>query len=533
MKISAIGYEHLPIFPKLIGDYLSSSASLKPFYKYPFDFKAFKEVIADKNISKENRQALVDELNKQYAGLNTTSAVKSNIVKLQQENTFTITTAHQPVLFTGPLYVIYKIISVLHIAERLSGEFPDQHFVPVYCMGAEDHDFNEINHIHLNGEKLEWQQENKGAVGRLSTKNILPLIDEVEIRLHGKPSAKETVRLLKEAYTGHSTLAEATLHLMNELFGEQGLVVLNPDNKNLKKLFAPTIEQELLHNHSFALTEQTNKELSASGYDIQVNPREINLFYLGENIRERIVQNPQTKKYEALNTALSFTSDEILKMAKESPGRFSPNVMLRPLYQETVLPNLAYVGGAGELSYWLQQKRIFDHYQVNFPMLVLRNSAMIVDSNTARKITRAGVELKELFDEEEKLVQNLVKRNSNNTFGFVSEREQAESMFEGIKQRATEVDPTLAGSIESQKAAFLKGLEGIETKIMRAGKRNFETSINQLRSVKSKLFPGNVLQERVDNFLPYYARAGASFLNELKREFNPFRKEFLFFIDED
>lgn len=207
--------------------------------------------------------------------------------------------------------------------------------------------------------------------------------------------------------------------------------------------------------------------------------------------------------------------------------------MLRPLYQENILPNLAYIGGAGELSYWLQQKRIFDHYEQNFPMLVLRNSAMHIDSIALRKINKAGIEFSELFEGQEAMVQNFVKRNSDSHLTFTEEKEHASKIFEQIKEKAIAVDSTLAGAIEAQKAAFVKGIEGIETKIMRAEKRNFETAISQITSVKAKLFPDGTLQERRENFLPLYSQYGSSLLQNLKQEFNPFRKEFLVVVDQD
>lgn len=527
MKFNRVGYSQLNIFPKLIRDYLSASPSLRAFYHYPFDFEYFREVISDKKMPLENREVLSDVLSRQYGIVNTTSSVKNNIEKLRHPDTFCITTAHQPVLFTGPLYVIYKIISAINIAGRLCHKFPGKHFVPVYCMGAEDHDFEEINHAWINGEKIEWKQESKGPVGKLSPLNIIPLISEAEKLLKGKPFTDEIIELLKESYGNHPTLAEATLCLIDRLFGEYGLLVLIPDNKALKQLFIPVIEQELMKNHSFSLTEQTNKELINLGYDTQVNPREINLFYLGKNMRERIVMNEHLSGFEVLNTSISFSKDEMLKEAKGNPENFSPNVMLRPLYQEIILPNLAYVGGAGELSYWLQQKKIFDHYLVNFPMLVLRNSAMIIKAGIAKKIDKAGLELADLFDEEEAIIQNFVKRSMNNGIDFTSEKEAVENAFGKIREKVIAVDSTLAGAVEAQKAGFLKGMESIETKVMRAGKRNFETTINQIRNVKVHLFPGNILQERVENFLPYYAQYGPAFLQQLMNEINPFSNEFL------
>lgn len=474
---------------------------------------------------------LAGVLRQQYQNIHTTAAVKSNIERLSKAGTFTICTAHQPVLFAGPLYVIYKIISAIHVAEKLCREFPGNHFVPVYCLGSEDHDFAEINHIWINGDKIQWHQEGKGAVGRLSVKNIIPLLDEAAARLQGKPYAAKIALLLKEAYSEEHTLAEATLHLIDRLFGKYGLVVLIPDNRSLKGTFISVMEQELMHHHSFFLSEQTNKKLSGLGYDPLVNPRAINLFYLDTNLRERIVFNEKSRKYEVLNTSLSFGKDEILKMVNEYPERFSPNVMLRPLFQETILPNLAYVGGAAELSYWLQQKGIFDYYGVHFPMLVLRNSAMLIDSNTYRKITKAEMGLKDLFDDEEVLVQNFVKKSSEHTLDFSSEKQKVSDIFRQIREKAAAVDATLSGAIEAQKAGVLKGMEAIETKMMRAEKRNLETAVSQIKSVKSKLFPGNVLQERVENFLPWYARHGDSFFETLKLEFDPFRKEFLIVIN--
>lgn len=532
MKFHSIKYTELPIFPKLIRDYLASSPALSPFFKYPFDFKSFSQVIDGKRFSDENRQVLSETLRRQYATLETTPAVKKNIEKLSKTGTFTITTAHQPVLFTGPLYVVYKTISAIHLAARLCEEFPGNHFVPVYFMGAEDHDFAEINHTWINGEKIEWQQDGKGAVGRLSTKNIIPLIDIVQRHLNGA-FADETLELLRTAYGNHSTLAEATLFLMNRLFGEFGLIILNPDDPRLKSLFAPVITAELSHQHSFKLAEQTKKELSALGYEPQVNPREINFFYLAENTRERIVLNHQTGRYDVLNTALSYSKEEILNLAQQHPENFSPNVMLRPLYQETILPNLAYVGGAGELSYWLQQKRIFDHYGVNFPMLVLRNSAMLVDPNTYRKITKSGIQFSELFDDQETMVQNFIRRTSNSSLSFNEEKEQASVIFESIREKAIDIDPSLSGAIEAHKAAFIKGIEGLETKIMRAEKRKSETAISQITHVKSKLFPDNLLQERRENFLPWYAKDESELLRQLRQEFDPFRREFLIIVDED
>ncbi|MDZ4846892.1 MAG: bacillithiol biosynthesis cysteine-adding enzyme BshC [Chitinophagales bacterium] len=530
MKIHAIEYSQLNIFPKLIQDYLTNSETVKPFYNYSFNFQSFKQGIADRKFPIESRKVLVEVLTRQYRGLATAPIVSENIKKFGEPNTFAITTAHQPVLFTGPLYFIYKIISAINVAEQLRKEFPENHFVPVYFMGAEDHDFDEINHLWLNGEKIEWQHDRRGAVGRISTHDIAPLIQEVENGLQGEFAA-EAVQLIKDAYIGRTTLAEATAYFVNSLFGEYGLVVINPDDKELKKLFAPVIEDELLNNRAFTLTEKLIKKITEQGYEIQANPREINLFYVTDGSRERIVFEEKENRYHVLNTALTFTRDEIIKEVQEHPEHFSPNVFLRPLFQEMMLPNLAYIGGAGELSYWFEQKAIFDYFNVNFPMLVLRNSAMLVDANTQKKFEKTGLDWNDFYQDEETLIKNFVKKNSTNTLDFSAEKDKINALFNGIRDKAAAVDVTLTGAVEAQKTAVINSIEGLEKKILKAEKRNFETSTAQIKSVKAKLFPNNNLQERVENFLPYYAAGGKKFIESLKKEFNPFNKQLLFFSE--
>ncbi len=527
MNVAAIKYLDLNFLPELIQDYLQGSEKLNPFFKHPFDFDAIKQVIAERKFSGENRKKLTCALSRQYGGITAAEIVKENIKKLGEANTFTITTAHQPVLFTGPLYFIYKIISVINVTELLKKHFPENHFVPVYCMGAEDHDFDEINHLWLNGEKLEWQHERRGAVGRISTHDIAPLIQEVEKRLQGE-FAGEVVQLLKDAYARPSTLAEATAHFVNSIFGEYGLVVLNPDDKELKILFTSVIEEELICNRAFTLAEKPIKELKTLGYEIQANPREINLFYLTEGSRERIVFEENEKRYRVLNSSLTFTREEIIKEAHEHPEYFSPNVFLRPLYQEMILPNLAYIGGAGELSYWLEQKAIFDYFNVNYPMLVLRNSAMLVDANTQKKFEKTGLEWKDFFQDEQTVVKNFVKKSSTNSLDFSAEKEKFNEMFNGILKKASAIDRTLAGAVEAQKAAVINNLDELEKKMLKAEKRNFETATVQIKTVKTKLFPNNSLQERVENFLPYYAADRKKFIESLKQEFEPFSREMIF-----
>ena len=524
-----IDYKTANTLSKLMSDYIGGEPRLNSLYKYPFSFDAFSQVIADKKSDKTNREALVEVLNEQYKDLETSKKVRDNIESLEEENTFTITTAHQPNLFTGYLFFIYKILGAISITERLNKEFPGHHFVPIYYMGGEDHDFKEINHVYLFGEKLEWQQSQGGAVGRLNTASVEPVIEKVKEKLSGMPFSEELVEMLETAYLKHKTLSEATRYMVNRLFSDYGLVILAPDHRELKKLFIPVMEDEIFSMRANPVVQKAIDQLDKMGYKVQANPRDINFFYLTEGRRDRIVKD--NNKYQALDTSMSFTEAELLKEINEHPERFSPNVFFRPLYQETILPNLAYVGGGGELAYWLEQKALFDHYQVNFPMLVFRNSALLIDKNTGNKMEKTGLELQDIFQNEEDLVKDFVKKNTENTLNLEKEKAEIEDIFERIAKKAVPVDPTLEKAIEGQKTGFLKGLENIESKLLRAEKRNFETSVNQIRSVKAKLFPNQSLQERVDNFLPWHAVQGKGFIEMLKPQLDPFDKRFAVFME--
>jgi uncharacterized protein YllA (UPF0747 family) len=238
-------------------------------------------------------------------------------------------------------------------------------------MGTEDADLDELNNIYVEGEKLVWNTKQAGAVGRMKVdKDLVKLIDLMEGQLSVLPFGKEVLNLLKDCYKNGDTVQQSTFRIVNALFGEYGLVVMLPDNIELKRQLIPIFKDDLLHQTASDIVERTAAQLDKAGYKVQANPREINLFYLKDNVRQRIVK--QGTKYKAQDTSFTFTEEDITKEINEYPDRFSPNVILRGLYQETILPNLAFIGGGGETAYWLQLKDLFDHYKVPFPMLVLR-----------------------------------------------------------------------------------------------------------------------------------------------------------------
>jgi bacillithiol biosynthesis cysteine-adding enzyme BshC len=504
--------------------YATHDPLLGPFYRYAPDLKSFSEAIEDRKNRSYPREKLVSVLQEQYQPRPVQSPAQENVLALLQPDTFTIVTAHQPALFLGPLFFLYKAMTTIGLAEAAAKQ-TGVRVVPVFVLGSEDHDLGELNHINLFGKKLEWNPGTSGAVGAMSTSTILPLIDELSTILGTSETASALTDRIRKAYTGSSTFAEATHALLHDLFGRFGLVVLNMSHPALKRLFIPFMQQELVDQPTFQIVGKTIESLSHLGFKTQASPREINLFYMQPGSRERIVL--ESGEYKVLNTDIRFSKDEILAELDCHPERFSPNVLLRPMYQELVLPNLAYVGGGGELAYWLERKAQFDHFDLPFPMLVRRHSVMWMDRDVLKRLDKFGFTPEHFFADPETLVRDYVQAHTDVAIEFDAETAAMQEIFNQIEQKAAAVDPTLVKAVRADAVKNIASLEQWKSRLVRAEKQKHEVTLNQIRALKEKLFPGGGLQERTDNFLPYFLKYGDGFLDELKTQFEPLEDGFL------
>lgn len=521
-----IPYRQTNQFNKIVLDYIDRAESLKPFLSHPPTSQGVKKAIEARKKFKSNREVLVSELKNQYKDVKAGNIVKQNIDALLSDKTFTITTAHQPNIFTGPLYFIYKILHVIKLSEHCKTLFPEYNFVPVYCMGSEDADLDELGHIYFGGEKLEWKTDQSGAVGRMKVdKELLKLIGKIEGQVGIHEFGKETIQLLKNSYKENEMIQDATFHFINTLFSEFGLVVLIPDNADLKKHMIPVFEDDILHKTASGIVEKTAEKLKEAGYKTQVNPREINLFYLKNNIRERVVKQHTTFKIQ--NSDFKFTEDEIKKELQEHPENFSPNVVLRGLYQSSILPDIIFIGGGGEIAYWLQLKDLFDHYKIPFPVLVLRNSFLILEKKWKEKINRLGFNVEDIFLSENELLNKTVEKESMQDVKLNGTFSTTEKFYDAIKKQASAVDSTLAQHVDALKAQTLHRLYELEKKMLRAGKRKFTDQQRQIHTIKVNLFPGSELQERYDNLLYYYSIWGKDIISKLYEHSLNLEQEFV------
>ena len=522
MIIERIPFSKVSQFSKKDVAYDSNDQALRPFFNYEANIASFEKVIKAKQQQSIDRETLYQALKNQYADLAQDDRIDQQIEALRKDNGFTIITAHQPSLFTGPLYYIYKIMSTINLTEQLNEAYPSQHFVPLFITGGEDHDFEEVNHMELFNKKLVWESGEKGSVGAMKTSTVQPVLAELKSIVGESENAIQLMDILEKAFEKNERYGDATVEMVHELFKTYGLLVLNMNSSILKGAFATIVKEEIFNQPSKFLVEKAQKALEVAGFKAQAFPRTINFFYLGDQFRERIVY--EDSKYRVLNQNIEFSKEELEKEIDNYPERFSSNVVMRPLFQEAILPNLAYIGGGGELAYWLERKEQFAHFKIPFPMLIRRNSVLWIDKAAAKRMSKSNLGTMDLLLEEESLVKHFVHQQSTETLDLNAEIKVINEAFEGIKVKALALDPGLEKKVAAEQAKQMNVLKGLESRLIKSAKQKHETGVNQVRNIYQKLFPNGSLQERKHNFIPFYLQHGKAYFDILKEALDPMTK---------
>ena len=526
MPTTNIPYQVTGYFSKTMCDYLEQHPSLAPFYgRFP-SLANLKAQLDEKQqqFSNSSRANLVAQLQEQYREVKISEATQSNIKALQQETTFTITTGHQLNLFSGPLYYVYKILSVINLSEEMKTAYPKNTIVPVFWMATEDHDFEEINYFNFKGSKIVWDGPEGGPVGRINTSSIEAIVPVLEKAFGTTTNASNLLALFKKAYAEHDTLTEATRYITNELFGVYGIVVIDGDDAVLKKQFVSYASKELFDQKGFQEISQTTQQLVAAGYAEQVHPREINLFYIIDGLRERIIENEG--QFFVNNTEIVFSAETIKEELIARPECFSPNALLRPLYQEVILPNLCYIGGGGEMAYWFQLKDYFESVAVPFPILLMRNSALLLPQKTANKLERLDVSKEDVFKKEVALAAWFTHKISEIKIDFSKQRNHLKTQFKEMYELAKQTDASFVGAVAAQEKKQLNGLDHLEKRLLKAQKIRHKEQLDRLLEVRGTVFPKGNLQERITNFSEYYLAYGPELISIIKQSLKPLAGEF-------
>lgn len=514
-------------FTPLVCDLLDDAPALREHQAYRPTLAGLRAAAEARRFDPAARATLVDALRRQYAGHAPHAAVQDNIAALGRPDALTVTTGHQLCLFTGPLYVPFKLLNAVRLARTLANELK-RPVVPVFWMATEDHDRAEIDHAWLNGHRVHWPGEAAGPVGGLTLDGIDAVLKEVELHLGPGAYSAALMQLLRESHRPGRTLAEATRHLVDALFGRFGLVVLDGDDPALKQLFVPVMREELLNQVAARAVRYANDRLEAA-YGVQAHARDINLFHLRPGHRARILE--EDGRFRALEGGPGWTADELLAEVERAPERFSPNVLLRPVYQELVLPNIAYIGGGGELAYWMQLRWLFQAVQVPMPAVVLRTSAAFLRAKDLDRWAKCGLAVEELFAPIAEVRNKAALAASGIQTDTAAERERLTALYDALSTRAFQADPTLKGAVEAERQRALHGLGRIEGKLLRAARRREATTLDRIGQVHEALFPGGGLQERRDNILPMLAAQGTGLLDTLLEALEPLDPHFSLLVE--
>lgn len=500
--------------------YAHGNNGLEHFYQFKPTLENLNEALQERKNFPVDRELLVRVIRHQYGQFCDDDAIFSRIDKLKKDDTYTIVTAHQPTLLTGPLYFIYKCLSAIKVSNEFNTLQNDCYTQPILVLGGEDHDFDEMNHLNLFGKSITWEDHQGGPVGRYKCDSLNVVLEEVYEILGQSENAQLLVQKLKSAFKSPPSYGQAMQQFTHELIGHLGILVVNMDEAEFKKKMIPYFKDDIRNNTSHKVVQHVQDSFSEAGFEKQAYVRPINIFYLSDGERDRIEE--ENGKYKTVKDDTIWTEKELFKELEDHPERFSPNVILRPIYQEIIFPNLAYVGGGGEISYWLERKAQFEELQVFYPMLIRRDSFQLISSRDFENVESWGFSMDDLMLPEHELIEKYLAKHGREEIDLSTDIDKLIPLEEAIQAKVEAIDPSLVARIGAQFAKFKNDLQGVEKRLKKTEKQSHDKNIKKIKRIQSKLFPGNGLQERSDNFMSWYILHGEGFFKILLDHADPF-----------
>ncbi|MEF8864504.1 MAG: bacillithiol biosynthesis cysteine-adding enzyme BshC [Salinibacter sp.] len=515
----------LGAFPDLFIDYCTDFDAVADFYPGDWQSRTARRTAAESAAQRPaDRDVLAETLLAQNERWGLDASTRSHIEALRDPASIAIVTGQQVGLFTGPLYTIYKTLTTLQLVEEWADQ-TGRPVVPVFWVEGEDHDFEEIAAAHVlhRNEVVPLSyapdvEDNPGAVGRLAlTDGIHDVVDQLDEALPPsdfKPAVMEHVRA---AYRPGTRLEDAFAQLMRSFFADDGLVFINPDDARLKALSRPLFRREIESPQaSAAQVGAASRALRDRGYHAQVTARPTNLFWLGDDSRRALDWEEHT--FRLRGTDRTFSQSELLDHLDETPERFSPNVVLRPLMQDHLLPTAAYVAGPGEVSYFAQYGGVYEWAGLDMPLIHPRASVSLVEGKVQTVLDKYDLTVADFQTNLDPLFQNVVVDTMEVDVDalFSEALPQLHQTLNALKPEVEAVDRTLGASTEAARSAIMDEMESLKQKVVRAEKRQQDEVRAQLRKAHVNLRPAGTLQERMINVLYYLNKYSPALLNDLR-----------------
>ena len=525
MKIDNYPRKHFNYYNEIQIKLTDDQKSLNQLIGLPFTIESFKKQIELKqnSFTSNRRKILQTHFDNQYKDISLSESLKENINLLGEENTFTITTGQQLTLLGGPAFFFYKIIHCISLTKKLKENYPEFNFIPVFWLASEDHDKEEISETTIFNQLFRWENDFTGATGEFQLDDNFQNIKNSIKDFFSNNEECEIVKHLNK-FQGE-TLSKAFISFLTSIFQDYGLLVLDANSPILKKELATIIKNEINEFSTFKNVSETDARLMGLGIKSQAKIQEVNFFKLDKGQRLKI--NNSEKKFFIANEEVS--KEQLLREINTNAESFSPNVFLRPLYQEMILPNLAYIGGPGELSYWLQLKSNFDFYKTPFPLLVNRLSLYVIDSTIEKKMKNFSFSVLDFINTS---FEELKKKFLASTQDFENLNwEETESELETIHLKLKEIyqgsTPEIGSFLESEWKNIEKSVEKIKSKLQKQLASKHDIGIKQIEQIKLKLFPNSISQERFYHFFTFCPDGSLKLVSELIQDIDPFNSDIL------
>jgi bacillithiol synthase len=506
----------------LFRDYLKGEARARAFYEDGWDAEALVRA-ADRAVAASRpRRAVAEALAAQQQARGAAAAAP-RAAQLAEDGAAAVVTGQQPVLFGGPLFVLYKAVAALKLAALLESR-RGRPVVPVFWSASEDHDFAEVRSISVLDESgrirtLRYEPAREPA-GQPASRIVLDetitgLVAEAERCLPAGLHRDEAIGLLARCYRPGTTLGESFARLISALV--PGLVVLDPSDTALKAHMAPVMSREVREaSPTSRLAAEAGQGLLAAGYHQQVpiRPGFLNLFVMMEGERRALGTSDGFVEVRGLGRKVPVAEAE--RMVQSDPASWSPGVLLRPLAQDQILPTAAYIGGPAEIAYHAQIGPSYAHFGIPRPALVPRPSVTLVEPAQARALEAEGLALWDLQADPEVVALRWAREaHPRVEAAFARTREALEREMAEVEEALASLDPTLRGAADSARGRALHQIESLHEKSVRALKKRDQTRVDRLRRTRDALLPGGSFQERGLGLVSLLARYGTPIIGEI------------------